>query len=171
MAGFDAYMANPSMYEVHKFMDLDPNEMGYFITQVGMAAASFGVADADVKAVGDALTKLFNYRCSPPATAVKAQGPQLQSICTNEECPLSPEAVCGKYDGPAMEPSSASMMPGMSSTMMPGSYPTMMPSSSMSGMPTPTMSSMPTSDIPTAAAVANGVGMAAVAGGLAAFLI
>lgn len=39
MPGFDAYTADASMYEVHKFMALDANEVGYFITQVGLAAS------------------------------------------------------------------------------------------------------------------------------------
>ena len=43
-------------------MDLDAFELGYFIEQVGLAASSFGVVDADVEAVGMALTKLFDYK-------------------------------------------------------------------------------------------------------------
>lgn len=39
LPGFDAYDGQASMYEVHKFMDLDPNEFGYFISQVGLAAS------------------------------------------------------------------------------------------------------------------------------------
>lgn len=39
MPGFDAYTGHASMYEVHKFMALDPYEVGYFITQVGLAAS------------------------------------------------------------------------------------------------------------------------------------
>ena len=37
------------MYEVHKFMALDSNEVGYFIEQVGLSAKSFGVAEEDGK--------------------------------------------------------------------------------------------------------------------------
>ena len=40
--GFPPYQGDPSMYRVHKYMNLDPNEVGYFISQVGGAAASFG---------------------------------------------------------------------------------------------------------------------------------
>ena len=40
--GFPSYQGDPSMYRVHKYMNLDPNEVGYFISQVGGAAASFG---------------------------------------------------------------------------------------------------------------------------------
>ena len=38
--------------------DLNSNQVGYFIQQVGMSAASFGVSQADVQAAGQALTKL-----------------------------------------------------------------------------------------------------------------
>lgn len=90
-------------------MALDPNEMGYFISQVGLAAASFGVTEADVTYVGQALNKLFNYRCSPPTTVVPEHGPQLQSMCTAEECPLAENATCALYenDGISAEPRNA----------------------------------------------------------------
>lgn len=84
MPGFPAYDGFPSQYQVHKFMDLNHYEVSYFIQQVGLAASSFGVAKDDITTVAGALDKLFNYRCLPPATAIKAQGPQLQSICIEE---------------------------------------------------------------------------------------
>lgn len=84
MPGFPAYDGFPSQYQVHKFMDLNHYEVSYFIQQVGLAASSFGVAKDDITVVAGALDKLFNYKCLPPATAIKAQGPQLQSICTEE---------------------------------------------------------------------------------------
>ena len=131
--GFPSYMGQASMYKVHKsvppvlhsssltdfnssrlrFMDLDPYEVGYFIEQVGLAATSFGVTTEDATAVGMALTKLFDYRCSPPTTVVKAQGPQLQSICQDESCPLDPNSMCGLEDnnGTAVMPMNASAPP------------------------------------------------------------
>merc|ERR1712137_1131142 len=33
-SAYPAYSGDASQYEVHKFMNLDPNEVGYFITQV-----------------------------------------------------------------------------------------------------------------------------------------
>jgi hypothetical protein len=80
-ADFPAYAGEKSMYEVHKYMALDAFQVGYFITQVGLSAASFGVATADVEAVGKALMDLFGHKCAPPATVVPSQGPQLQSVC------------------------------------------------------------------------------------------
>lgn len=75
-------------------MALDPFQMGYFIEQVALSAASFGVAQSDIEAVGQALGSLFNYRCAPKTTVIKAQGPQYQSICTNDSCPLADNATC-----------------------------------------------------------------------------
>lgn len=79
-------------------MNLDAHEIGYFITQVGLAAASFGVAKDDIIAVGESLGKTFGYRCEPPAVVIPSQGPQLQSICIAQECPLSPKDTCSAYD-------------------------------------------------------------------------
>jgi hypothetical protein len=103
--GFPAYSGH-SMQSAHAFMDLDPSEMGYFITQVGLAASSFGVTKDDVTAVAGALTKLFNYRCSPATTVIPEMGPTLNSICQNEQCPLDPMAQCSAYpnNGVVMAP-------------------------------------------------------------------
>lgn len=74
------------MYEVHKFMDLSAAEVGYFITQVAMSAASFGVAADDLAVVGTALTTLFGQKCSPPAVVIPSQPAELQAICIGEGC-------------------------------------------------------------------------------------
>ncbi|KAI8625085.1 hypothetical protein F5Y19DRAFT_489928 [Xylariaceae sp. FL1651] len=163
MPGFDAYAADPSMYDVHKFMALDVHEVGYFITQVGLAASSFGVADSDVQAVGKALNSLFGYRCAPATTIIKSQGSQLQAICIAEDCPLADGAVCDSY-APVVEPSSVTSTASMSAA----------PTASYSmGTPIGTGSytfSSPTS-VPTAGAAINGFGLGAIAGGIAAFLL
>lgn len=75
-------------------MVLDPYQVGYFIEQVGLSAASFGVAKSDINIVAAALEKLFDYRCAPKTTVIKAQGPQYQSICTDEKCPLAMDSTC-----------------------------------------------------------------------------
>ncbi|POS79228.1 hypothetical protein DHEL01_v202386 [Diaporthe helianthi] len=118
MPGFPAYEALASQYKVHKFMELDHYEVSYFIQQVGLAASSFGVAEDDITAVATALDKLFNYRCLPPATVIKEQGPQLHSICTDETCPLAEGAVCDDYK-PAM-PSASPSAGGSNSTATDG---------------------------------------------------
>ncbi|KAK1491623.1 hypothetical protein CCUS01_14237 [Colletotrichum cuscutae] len=158
MAGFPKYSGFASMYEVHKFMDLDQNELGYFITQVAMAAASFGVAQDDLKAVGMALNQLFGMRCSPSATAIPEQGPQLQAICIQDSCPISTNSTCASYQ-PAMAPKNATATGGMNATM----------TSTMTGA---TMTStMAPSTVPTAGAAAQGVSLAALIAGLLACLI
>jgi hypothetical protein len=98
------------MASAHAFMDLNPAEMGYFIQQVALAATSFGVSTEDVTAVGAALTKLFNYRCSPPTEVIPEMGKTLNSICQNEECPLDAMATCAAYpmNGTVMEPATKS---------------------------------------------------------------
>ncbi|KAH8176608.1 hypothetical protein LIA77_05026 [Sarocladium implicatum] len=157
MPGFDAYTADPSMYNVHKFMDLDHAEVTYFINQVGMAAASFGVADDDVKMVGETLTKVFNVRCAPKVELIKSQGEQLQSICIADDCPEAENATCSDYDK-AVEPKP------VNGTM------TMPPSGTKSMEPTSTSTGNPDT-VETGAAVAKGFSVAAVIAGLAAFAL
>jgi len=84
-------------------MALDGYQVGYFITQVALSAASFGVATDDITAVGKALAGLFGVRCAPPTVVVPSQGAQLQSICIDQSCPLSPNATCSSYE-PVQEP-------------------------------------------------------------------
>jgi hypothetical protein len=84
------------MARVQKYMALDPNEVGYFISQVGAAAVCLGVSVADATAVGGILESYFGFRCSPPRTIANL-GPQLNSICENAACPLDPDADCGLY--------------------------------------------------------------------------
>ena len=96
-------------------MDLSAAEVGYFITQVALSGASFGVAASDLAAVGAALQSLFGYRCEPPMTIIPAQGAQLQSICIDSTCPLSPNATCSSYNA-AIEPAAANSSNTFSST-------------------------------------------------------
>ncbi|KAK2040761.1 hypothetical protein LZ31DRAFT_603577 [Colletotrichum somersetense] len=146
MAGFPRYSGVASMYEVHKFMDLDENELGYFIQQVALAGASFGVTQDDLKAVGTALNQLFGLRCSPATTAIPEQGPQLQAICIADNCPLSPNAVCASYQ-PAVAPKNAT-----------GN------ATATSSRPATTVSP---SAVPTAGAVVQGASLAIIVGVLA----
>lgn len=87
-------------------MALDQYQVGYFIQQVGLSAASFGVATDDVTAVGKALTMLFDYKCAPNTTVVPEQGPQQQSICIADTCPVAMNATCSAY-APVIEPFAA----------------------------------------------------------------
>jgi hypothetical protein len=94
------------MASAHMFMDLDPSAVGYFVAQVGLAATSFGVTTDDATIVANSLNKLFNYRCSPATTVIPEQGPTLNSICQDNQCPLDPMAQCSAYpnNGTVMQP-------------------------------------------------------------------
>jgi len=91
---FPAYGGNTNMYEIHKFMDINPTEMAYFITQVGTAAASFGVTNDDVMALGSALNMYFGNRCGPMASIVPGSPVESQSICQDASCPVAANATC-----------------------------------------------------------------------------
>lgn len=161
-------------------MALSNAEVTYFITQVGLSAASFGVATADVTFVGTALASLFGVRCAPETTVIPAQGAHLQSICIAEDCPLSPNATCAAYEA-VVEPAAGGANNTVSAT---GSATSGSPSATgtasttaggaggaattASGTRAPTGSSTVT---PASAGVVNSVGLAAVFGAVAAFFL
>ena len=162
-SAYPAYAGDASLYETHKFMDLSYAQVSYFIEQVGLSAASFGVAKADYMAVGAALGNLFNYKCEPATVVVPAQGAQLQSICIAADCPLAPNSTCAAY-GSATMPSVA--------------VSSLVPSNTASGTATPasmtaTGSSTGTAPatVSAAAGAVNGVSFVVAVGGLAAMLL
>jgi hypothetical protein len=143
-------------------MGLDENQMGYFIQQVGLSAASFGVSKEDVQAVGMTLDKVFNKRCSPATAAIPALGPQLESMCIASSCPLDAMASCSLYehDGTGARPkvANASLAGNASSTA------TASVSSTAGSTASPSASKSPTA---TGAATAERVGnFAAIAGAI-----
>ena len=79
--GFPAYAGEKSMYQVHKFMALDAFQTQYFIQQVGLSAASFGVEMADIQYVGHALQNVFGYKCAPETSIGPTEPEELQSVC------------------------------------------------------------------------------------------
>ncbi|KAL2069915.1 hypothetical protein VTL71DRAFT_14594 [Oculimacula yallundae] len=154
---YPAYDGQGSQYNVHKFMNLDPNEVGYFITQVADAAASFGVSADDLAPVGMALNSLFGYKCSPPTTVIPDQGAQLQSICAAEDCPIAPmNASCPATN--ITDPVAASSTASPSGTAMP------------SGTAAPSGSASPTT-VAGNGASALGMSLMAVFGGLLALAL
>lgn len=116
-------------------MVLDPYQTGYFIEQVGLSAASFGVAKSDINAVAAALEKMFNYRCAPKTTVIPAQGPQFQSVCTDESCPLADNAMCSAQPSMA-QPLVANKTLAMGEGRMPSGSPSSSASSSASASST-----------------------------------
>ena len=137
-------------------MDLSAAEVGYFIEQVAMSAASFGVAQDDLMVVGKALTSTFDVKCAAPATVVKSQGPQLQSICIDETCPMAPNGTCAMYN--------ATMKPAVANATLAGNS-----TPSSTGKPGAS-SSMPAGTTKSGA-VAISMSFAAVFGGLAAMFL
>jgi hypothetical protein len=100
------YTGRTSMYDVHKFMDLGMDELGYFIEQIGLAALSFGVDPSDLTPVAQALGTLFGQRCAPPVSILGGSVPaELQAICLDETCSLAVNVTCGSY-GPSVSPGS-----------------------------------------------------------------
>lgn len=120
MTGYPAYAGDASLYEVHKFMGLDENQVGYFNEQVGLSAASFGVSMADVTAAGMELNKIFNNRCGPNITVIPAQGPQMQSICVDPSCPIAANGSCSGYPTLPMPVNITMTNSSMSSSTMSG---------------------------------------------------
>ncbi|KAK5742974.1 hypothetical protein LTR17_002986 [Elasticomyces elasticus] len=96
--GYPAYEGAISMYPVHKFMALDPYDFGYFVEQVALSAASFGVAQADLEYVGTALNGLFGHRCSGMDTFMPGATPALEAICITDDCPQAANASCSSYE-------------------------------------------------------------------------
>ena len=94
-------------------MALDPAEVGWFINNVGLAAASFGVSSADISTVAGVLMQYFGYRCSPPLAIT--DGADLQSICVNAKCPKDPMAVCQEYPWNGVSPEPKSVCGGYGS--------------------------------------------------------
>ncbi|KAH6972749.1 hypothetical protein BKA56DRAFT_467872, partial [Ilyonectria sp. MPI-CAGE-AT-0026] len=94
-----AYAGKASMYEVHKFMDLNAAEMGFFVDQAVRGLLSIGFTDSDAQFVNNTLDTVFNHRCAPPAAVIPpTAGPQLQAICIAPDCSLSANDTCSAYD-------------------------------------------------------------------------
>ncbi|KAH7109515.1 hypothetical protein EDB81DRAFT_612145, partial [Dactylonectria macrodidyma] len=94
-----AYAGKASMYEVHKFMDLNAAEMGFFVDQAVRGLLSFGFTDADAQFVNTTLDSVFNRRCAPAAAVIPPDaGPQLQAICIAPDCLLAANDTCSAYD-------------------------------------------------------------------------
>jgi hypothetical protein len=86
------------MMRVHKFMGITAEQNDYFITQVGLSAASFGVTVADVMVIYNYLDATYNIRCAPPLTKSRGTPAFLigtnPSICTADSCPMATDSTC-----------------------------------------------------------------------------
>ncbi|KAL3460744.1 hypothetical protein BJX64DRAFT_290052 [Aspergillus heterothallicus] len=110
-SSFPNYQGRTSMYEVHRYMNLDLTQMNFFITQVRDSAISLGISPTDAAVLVDTLDTSFNTRCSPPAIITSSTGPiadtaELQAVCIAADCPLARGADCEAYplNGRALVP-------------------------------------------------------------------
>ncbi|KAF4633500.1 hypothetical protein G7Y89_g4618 [Cudoniella acicularis] len=162
-ADYPVYNGLGSQYQVHKFMGLSHAQVGYFIEQVALSAASFGVGQSDLMIVGNALNNLFNYRCAPPTVVIPIQGAQFQSICLDNTCPISRNSTCFSYD------STTKPAPANSTNMFTPNATTTKTGSKTSSLATATVSPPPKASH--GGAVSVGMSFAVVAGGLAALFL
>jgi hypothetical protein len=98
LTGFTTALAKTNLYQIHKYMALDPFEVGYFIEQVGLAAQLVGLTPKEANTLTTALGEGVTYRCRPAVVLFKGGVPGPQSICTDSSCPLAPNADCSAYD-------------------------------------------------------------------------
>ncbi|RFU27312.1 hypothetical protein B7463_g9032, partial [Scytalidium lignicola] len=96
-----AYAGKASMYEVHKYMDINAAKMAFFIDQAVRGLLSIGFTDSDAEFVNRTLDMTFNKRCAPATPVVPVEaGPQLQAICVAPDCALSVNDTCPAYKTP-----------------------------------------------------------------------
>jgi hypothetical protein len=96
--GFPQYEGVPGMWTKHRFMELTDAQNMYFVTQVGAAAKSYGVVDADITIIATALINLYNRKNSPAVAVNAAAGltSSLQSICQGPTCTESSKGSGGE---------------------------------------------------------------------------
>ncbi|EWC44248.1 hypothetical protein DRE_01074 [Drechslerella stenobrocha 248] len=96
--GFASYQGNSKMYEAHKFMNLKPLQLGYFIQQVLLSTEALGFEPGDTQAFGSQLNNTFGRRCSPRQAVLPDTKPDLQAMCVDISCPLAEEPICRAYN-------------------------------------------------------------------------
>ncbi|KAL7931221.1 hypothetical protein V8C35DRAFT_119822 [Trichoderma chlorosporum] len=103
-----------SMAYVHKFMNLNQTDIGYFIEQITLASKYFGFSDEDAQTLDTFMNARYNVRCAPPVNG------QLYSICFADECPLAqPQPDCDAYKD--LGPSGTSNVSVVVTTVSPSS--------------------------------------------------
>ncbi|RVD83206.1 uncharacterized protein DFL_007602 [Arthrobotrys flagrans] len=117
--GFPAYQGNARMYEVHKFMNIAPLQLGYFTQELSLAAISLGVAEGDALTVASILNTTFGQACAPAVAVIPNAIRDLQAICINTACPPAKDPICGTYNhqgGFGIDPSPADTTAGPQDT-------------------------------------------------------
>lgn len=88
------YAGNPSMFDVHRFMNLRKSDISFFNDMVGQAAVGLGVTAEDAAAVGKSLEGLFNIACAAPAPLSPKLSPAPQGFCLAPGCTVDPKPQC-----------------------------------------------------------------------------
>ncbi|KAF2663139.1 hypothetical protein BT63DRAFT_380420 [Microthyrium microscopicum] len=97
-ANFTSALQKTSLYQIHKYMALNPDELGYFIQQVGLAAQLGGLSTTEATTITTNMGNGLTYRCKAPAPLFPGGVVGPQTICTDASCPISPNADCSAYD-------------------------------------------------------------------------
>ncbi|KAF3909006.1 hypothetical protein ABW21_db0202118 [Orbilia brochopaga] len=96
--GFATYQGSTRMYEVHKYMNLGPSQLGYFIQEISLAAAAVGFEDNDIQGFASNLNETFSQRCAPRKAVLPDSEPDLQALCIDVSCPLALGGICPAYN-------------------------------------------------------------------------
>ena len=129
---FSSSLHKTNLYESHKYQALNPDELGYFIEQVGLASQSVGLTLNEATSVTNNMNEGFAYRCKPVSALVAGGIPGPQSVCTDSSCPLAPNYDCSAYDfnnGTSTPPQEVHGPPSSSASPIQTSSPTITPSS------------------------------------------
>ncbi|KAK4187506.1 hypothetical protein QBC35DRAFT_498440 [Podospora australis] len=87
-----------SLAYAHKFMNLDYNQLGYFINQLSLSSIYHGFSVQDADTFKTRLNSIYNVRCAPAISFNPSSPPQLLSLCQNPTCPLAaPVSDCDAY--------------------------------------------------------------------------
>ncbi|KAH8647732.1 hypothetical protein BX600DRAFT_443082 [Xylariales sp. PMI_506] len=85
-----------SLAYAHKFMNLDFNQLSYFINQLTQAGIYYGFSTQDAETFRSSMNSRYNVRCSPAVQLGTSM--QLLSLCQNPTCPLAvPVSDCAAY--------------------------------------------------------------------------
>jgi hypothetical protein len=116
-ANFTSNLGKTNLYEVHKFMALGPNELGYMIQNVGLSALVLGMTPDESNNITTKMNTGLNFRCKPPVALTPGGTPGPNSICTDKTCPLAPNPDCSAYsfkDGISPQPQLVHPLPSSS---------------------------------------------------------
>ncbi|GFP55184.1 hypothetical protein TASIC1_0005004200 [Trichoderma asperellum] len=145
---------------VHKFMNLNQTDIGYFIKELTVASRYFGFSDEDAQTLDTFMNARYNVRCAPPVNG------QLYSICFADECPLAqPQPDCDAYKD--LSPGGTSNITVVTTTIAP----TVATPTSATATASPTAAAESTSSNSNSVVLSNGAIAGIAIGGAAVLLL